>query len=52
MAGKWLDHVKATWKKTGGSYKSAMKAAAKTWKKSAGTKAKGKKKSQNKGRPQ
>ena len=33
MAGKWLDHVKATWKKTGGSYKSAMKAAAKTWKK-------------------
>ena len=41
MAGKWLDHVKATWKKTGGSYKSAMKAAAKTWKKTA---KKGKKK--------
>ena len=47
MAGKWLDHVKATWKKTGGSYKSAMKAAAKTWKKKAG----GKKKSRNKGGP-
>ena len=44
MAGKWLDHVKATWKKSGGSYKSAMKAAAKTWKKAGG-----KKKSQNKG---
>ena len=42
MAGKWLDHVKATWKKQGGSYKSAMKAAAKTWKKS--SKAGGKKK--------
>ena len=40
MAGKWLDHVKATWKKSGGSYKSAMKAAAKTWKKKAGGKKK------------
>ena len=49
MAGKWLDHVKATWKKSGGSYKDAMKKAAKTWKKSAGGK---KKKSPNKGGPQ
>ena len=40
MAGKWLDHVKATWKKSGGSYKDAMKKAAKTWKKSAGGKKK------------
>ena len=31
MAKKWLDHVKATWKKNGGSYKDAMKAAKKTW---------------------
>ena len=32
MAKKWLEHVKATWKKNGGSYKDAMKAAKKTWK--------------------
>ena len=32
MAKKWIDHVKATWKKNGGSYKDAMKAAKKTWK--------------------
>ena len=34
MAKAWLAHVKATWKKEGGSYKDAMKKAAKTWKKS------------------
>ena len=43
MAGAWCAHVKAPWKKSGGSYSSAMKAAAKTWKKTA-KKAKGKKK--------
>ena len=32
MAGAWINHVKATHKKLGGSYKDAMKAAAKTWK--------------------
>ena len=32
MAKKWLEHVKATWKKNGGSYKDAMKAVKKTWK--------------------
>ena len=32
MAKAWIDHVKATWKKNGGSYKDAMKAAKKTWK--------------------
>ena len=32
-AGGWIAHVKATWKKQGGSYKDAMKAAKKTWKK-------------------
>ena len=32
MAKKWIEHVKATWKKNGGSYKDAMKAAKKTWK--------------------
>ena len=32
-AGGWIAHVKATHKKMGGSYKNAMKAAAKTWKK-------------------
>ena len=42
MAGKWLDHVKATWKKNGGSYKAAMKVAAKTWKKKSGKKKKSK----------
>ena len=30
-AGGWIAHVKATWKKNGGSYKDAMKAAKKTW---------------------
>lgn len=40
MAGAWLTHVKATWKKQGGSYKAAMKSAAKTWKKKAGGKKK------------
>ena len=29
----WIAHVKATHKKMGGTYKAAMKAAAKTWKK-------------------
>ena len=43
MAGAWINHVKATYKKMGGSYKDAMKAAAKTWKKKSGA---GKKKSQ------
>ena len=33
MAKKWIEHVKATHKKMGGTYKAAMKAAAKTWKK-------------------
>ena len=32
MGKAWIDHVKATWKKNGGSYKDAMKAAKKTWK--------------------
>ena len=31
----WIAHVKATHKKMGGTYKAAMKAAAKTWKKGA-----------------
>lgn len=31
-AGAWIAHVKATHKKMGGTYKAAMKAAAKTWK--------------------
>ena len=35
-ASKWILHVKATHKKLGGSYSSAMKAASKTWKKTAG----------------
>ena len=37
MAGAWINHVKATHKKLGGSYKDAMKAAAKTWKSKAKT---------------
>jgi len=46
MAGAWIAHVKATYKKMGGSYKDAMKAAAKTWKsKAKAGKKKGKKKS-------
>ena len=46
MAGAWINHVKATHKKLGGSYKDAMKAAAKTWKSKAkvGKKKKPKKK--------
>ena len=32
-ASGWIAHVKATHKKMGGTYKAAMKAAAKTWKK-------------------
>ena len=32
MGKAWIAHVKATHKKLGGSYKDAMKAAAKTWK--------------------
>ena len=47
-AGGWIAHVKATHKKMGGTYKAAMKAAAKTWKKgshsSDAPKKKGKKK--------
>ena len=31
-ATSWIAHVKATHKKMGGTYKAAMKAAAKTWK--------------------
>ena len=46
MAGAWINHVKATYKKMGGSYKDAMKAAAKTWKKKSGA---GKKKKPKKG---
>ena len=42
MAGAWIAHVKSVWKKKGGSYKDAMKAAAKTWK--GKSKAAGKKK--------
>ena len=42
MAGAWINHVKSVWKKKGGSYKDAMKAAAKTWK--GKSKAAGKKK--------
>ena len=45
MAGAWINHVKATHKKLGGSYKDAMKAAAKTWKSKAKV---GKKKSRKK----
>ena len=48
MAGAWINHVKATHKKLGGSYKDAMKAAAKTWKSKA---VKGKK-SQNESKVQ
>ena len=46
MAGAWIAHVKATWKKQGGSYKNAMKAAAKSWKgkSTAAPKKKGRKK--------
>ena len=46
-AGGWIAHVKATHKKMGGTYKAAMKAAAKTWKKggdSSAPKKKGRKK--------
>ena len=42
MAGAWINHVKSVWKKKGGFYKDAMKAAAKTWK--GKSKAAGKKK--------
>ena len=42
MAGAWIAHVKATWKKNGGSYKDAMKAAKKTWKKGSSSKSKSK----------
>ena len=44
MAGAWINHVKATYKKMEGSYKDAMKAAAKTWKSKAGKKKNSKKK--------
>ena len=43
-AGGWIAHVKATHKKMGGTYKAAMKAAAKTWKKGASSDAAPKKK--------
>ena len=33
MAASWIAHVKETHKKLGGSYKDALKAASKTWKK-------------------
>ena len=33
MAASWIAHVKETHKKNGGSYKDALKAASKTWKK-------------------
>ena len=33
MAATWIAHVKETHKKLGGSYKDALKAASKTWKK-------------------
>ncbi len=33
MAASWIAHVKETNKKNGGSYKDALKAASKTWKK-------------------
>ena len=46
MAGAWINHVKATHKKLGGSYKDAMKAAAKTLKNKSGA---GKKKSPKRG---
>ena len=32
MASSWVQFVKAHWKKVGGSYKDAMKSAAKLWK--------------------
>ena len=40
MAGEWIAHVRKTWKAKGGSYKDAMKAAAKTWTKGGGGAAK------------
>ena len=50
-ASSWIAHVKATHKKMGGTYKAAMIAAKKTWKKggSAPAKKKGKKKSKSRG---
>ena len=44
-ATSWIAHVKATHKKLGGTYKAAMIAAKKTWKKKSG----GKKKANQKG---
>ena len=32
MASSWVAFVKSHWKKVGGSYKDAMKSAAKLWK--------------------
>lgn len=46
-ASSWIAHVKATHKKMGGTYKAAMIAAKKTWKKGSDpAKKKGKKKKQ------
>ena len=39
-ATSWIAHVKATHKKMGGTYKAAMIAAKKTWKKGSGGKKK------------
>ena len=48
MAGAWINHVKATHKKLGGSYKDAMKAAAKTWKSKGAVKSKKKSQKESK----
>jgi hypothetical protein len=45
MASSWVQFVKAHWKKVGGSYKDAMKSAAKLWKKKGKTAEPEKKKS-------
>ena len=43
-AASWISHVQQTHKKMGGSYKAAMKAAARTWTKKGKKKAKSRKK--------
>jgi len=48
MAATWIAHVKETHKKNGGSYKDALKAASKTWKKKGAAAAKPAKKGRKK----
>jgi len=47
-AASWIAHVKEVHKKQGGSYKDALKAASKTWKKGGGAAAAPKKKRRGK----